>query len=82
MYSVRFNGSKLKRITKENGSHSAAFSPTLNYFINGYSSLTIPPKTFLRQNSGKIVRVLKETDKSKFDNLGLTYPQLINIFAE
>jgi dipeptidyl-peptidase-4 len=82
LYSVRFNGSKLKRITKENGSHSAAFSPTLNYFINGYSSLTIPPKTFLRQNSGKIVRVLKETDKSKFDNLGLTYPQLINIFAD
>jgi len=82
LYSVRFNGSKFKRITKENGSHSAAFSPTLNYFINGYSSLTVPPKTFLRQSNGKIVRVLKETDKSKFDKLGLTYPQLINIFSD
>ena len=53
LYSVKFNGSKLKMLTTEKGSHSAAFSPTLNYFINVYSSLTIPPKTFLRQNNGK-----------------------------
>ena len=82
LYSIRFNGSRLKRITKEKGSHSSAFSPTLNYFINNYSSFTTPPKTFVKDKNGKIVRLLKETDKSKFDQYGLTYPQLINIFTD
>ena len=82
LYSIKFNGSRLKRLTKEKGSHSSSFSPTLNYFINSYSSFTVPPKTFLRQDSGKIVRVLSETDRSQFDAYGLTYPQLINIFTD
>ena len=82
LYSIKFNGSRLKRLTKEKGSHSSSFSPTLNYFINSFSSFTVPPKTFLREDSGKIVRVLRETDKSKFDSYGLTYPQLINIFTD
>ena len=82
LYSIKFNGSRLKRLTKEKGSHSSSFSPTLNYFINSYSSFTVPPKTFLREDSGKIVRVLAETDRSQFDAYGLTYPQLINIFTD
>ena len=82
LYSIKFNGSRLKRLTKEKGSHSSSFSPTLNYFINSFSSFTVPPKTFLREDSGKIVRVIRETDKSKFDSYGLTYPQLINIFTD
>ena len=82
IYSVRLNGSRLKRITKEKGSHSSSFSPTLNYFINNYSSFTIPPKTFLKDQNGKNIRLLRDTDKSKFDEFGLTYPQLINIFTE
>tara|TARA_Y200000002_G_scaffold39619_1_gene28925 strand:+ start:1199 stop:3436 length:2238 start_codon:yes stop_codon:yes gene_type:complete len=82
LYSIKFNGSRLKRLTKEKGSHSSSFSPTLNYFINSYSSLIVPPKTLLRKNDGKIIRTLKETDKSKFDAFNLTYPQLINIFTD
>lgn len=82
LYSVKFNGSRLKRLTKEKGSHSASFTPTLNYFINSYSSLTVPTKIFLRDDNGKIVRTLRETDKSKFDKYGLTYPQLLNIFTD
>ena len=82
VYSIKFNGSRLKRLTKEKGSHSSSFSPTLNYFINSYSSFTVPPKTLIREDNGKIVRILKETDKSKFDAYNLTYPQLINIFTD
>ena len=82
LYSVRFNGSKLRRLTKESGSHSVSFSPKLNYLIDNYSSLTIPNKIFVRDDSGKIVRTLRSTDKSKFDNSNFTYPQLINIFSD
>ena len=82
LYSIKFNGSRLKRLTKEKGSHSSSFSPTLNYFINSYSSFTVPPKTLIREDNGKVVRILKETDKSKFDAYNLTYPQLINIFTD
>ena len=82
LYSVRFNGSKLRRLTKESGSHSVSFSPKLNYLIDNYSSLTIPNKIFVRDDNGKIVRTLRSTDRSKFDNSNFTYPQLINIFSD
>jgi len=82
VYSVKFNGSRLKRLTKEKGSHSASFSPTKNYFINTHSSFTRTPKTVLRSNSGAIKRTLAATDKSKFDEYGFTYPRHVNLFTD
>ncbi len=82
VYSVRFNGSRLKRLTKEEGSHSASFSPTKNYFIDTHSSFTRAPKTVVRSNSGAIKRTLASTDKSKFDAYGFTYPRHVNIFTD
>lgn len=82
VYSVRFNGSRLKRLTKEEGSHSASFSPTKNYFIDTHSSFTRAPKTVIRSNSGTIKRTLASTDKSKFDAYGFTYPRHVNIFTD
>ena len=82
VYSIKFNGSRLKKLTKEVGSHSVSFSPRLNYFIDNFSSLTIPNKIFVRENSGKIIQTLRSTDRTKFDNSNFTYPQIINIFAD
>ena len=82
LYSIKFNGSRLKKLTKEVGSHSVSFSPRLNYFIDNFSSLTIPNKIFVRENSGKIIQTLRSTDRTKFDNSNFTYPQIINIFAD
>ena len=82
LYSIKFNGSRLKKLTKEVGSHSVSFSPRLNYFIDNFSSLTIPNKIFVRENSGKIIQTLRSTDRTKFDKSNFTYPQIINIFAD
>ena len=82
VYSVRFNGSRLKRLTKEEGSHSASFSPTKNYFIDTHSSFTRAPKTVVRSNSGAIKKTLASTDKNKFDAYGFTYPRHVNIFTD
>ena len=82
LYSIKFNGSRLKKLTKEVGSHSVSFTPKLNYFIDNFSSLTIPNKIFVRENSGKIIQTLRSTDRTKFDNSNFTYPQIINIFAD
>ena len=82
LYSIKFNGSRLKKLTKEVGSHSVSFTPKLNYFIDNFSSLTIPNKIFVRENSGKIIQTLRSTDRTKFDESNFTYPQIINIFAD
>ena len=67
VYSVRFNGSKLRKITKEEGTHSSSFSPTTNYFIDSFSSLDTPPKVVVRNSSGSIKKVLAQTDRKIFD---------------
>ena len=82
IYSVRFNGSKLKRLTSEQGTHWANFSPTTNFFIDSYSNFTTPTKTILRSNSGTSKRMLAETDRTQFDEYGFTYPRLMNLFTD
>jgi len=82
IYSVRFNGSKLRRITTEEGTHSGNFSPTTNYFIDSFSNLTTPPKVAVRSSSGDIKKVLAETNRKKFDDFGFTYSKLMNIFSD
>ena len=82
IYSVRFNGSKLRKITKEEGTHSSSFSPTTNYFIDSFSSLDTPPKVVVRNSLGSIKKVLAQTDRKNFDDFGFTYPKLMNIFSD
>ena len=80
LYSVKFNGSRLKRLTKEKGSHSTAFSPTLNYFINNYSSFTVPPKTFIKDNQPSIFCVVNLLSKIKIFIISINNLFFFNIF--
>lgn len=57
VYVVDRKGKKTK-LTQEVGTNSATFSMTMRYFINVYSSATVPPVTTLRDNSGRIIRTL------------------------
>jgi dipeptidyl-peptidase-4 len=65
IYKVKLDGTGFIKITKEPGSHSAAFSPAFDYFTDSFSSFDQPAKTTLCQADGKAVKVLNETVPSK-----------------
>jgi dipeptidyl-peptidase-4 len=82
IYSVRFNGTRLKRLSKEDGSHYGSFSPTLNYFIDYYSNLELPTQIKVKSNTGSLKRTLVENSRSIYEEYGFTYPNVVDIFTD
>ena len=60
VYSVSLKGKKTKRLTLKTGFNNASFSKDFSYFINTYSSATIPYTYTLNESkNGKVVREIK-----------------------
>ena len=77
-YSIQFDGTGLKLLTPENGSHSIKISESKKYFIDTFSSLTNPKKILYRElKSGKIVKVLGETDLVQYEKYEWSTPQVV-----
>ncbi len=77
-YSVNFDGTNLKLLTKEKGSHSIKVLPKGNAFIDTYSSIQTPTKHILKNMDGNVLMVLDETDKSQFEVYDWSYPEIIH----
>ncbi len=61
----------ITNMTPEEGTHSALFNPTCNYYIHGYSSATVPPVYTLRTANGKVIRTIEE-NKAVVDAVAAT----------
>jgi len=60
IYSVKLNGKSRKKISKAEGTNSAQFSSTFDYFVNTHSSLNTPPDYAVCDRKGKIIRQLEQ----------------------
>ncbi|NRD19358.1 S9 family peptidase [Winogradskyella eckloniae] len=64
VYSIKLNGKSKKRLTKKDGTNSAAFSADFTYFINTFSSATTPNEyTFVDTKKGEIVKNIKDNKR-------------------
>jgi dipeptidyl-peptidase-4 len=64
VYSIDLDGTNKKRLTKTNGTSSAAFSADFTYFINTFSSATTPPEyTLNKSTTGNVIKSIKDNDK-------------------
>jgi dipeptidyl-peptidase-4 len=66
LYSIRFDGSGMKRVSREAGWHSPVFSPDHLVYIDSYSSAASPTNISLRTNDGSEVAQLVENTMEKF----------------
>ena len=76
-YSVKFDGTDLKLLTKETGSHTIRMFPKLDGFIDSYSSISTPTRHLHKDINGKNISVIKETNKSQFEAYDWSYPKII-----
>jgi dipeptidyl-peptidase 4 len=53
LYSVKLNGKDRSRITREPGTHDISFSPTMEYYLDTFSSLTEPNRTDVYSAGGE-----------------------------
>lgn len=74
VYSIDLNGKNKKRLTQNNGTNKATFSPNFEYFINTFSSnKTAPTYTLNEASNGKEIKTIVSNkaleDKLKTYNL-------------
>jgi len=82
LYSVRFDGTKLKILTPEPGYHNISMSDNGKYFIDSFSSIDQPPKINFKKNDGSLIRSIGETDMSTFNIQDISKPKVIRFLAD
>ncbi|HKI95991.1 MAG TPA: DPP IV N-terminal domain-containing protein [Gemmatimonadales bacterium] len=81
LYSVRFDGSHLTLLTPDSANHSVTLSPSGKYFVDSYSTPTIPPVTVVRDMNGKIRLTVEKADISKLVAAGWKPPIPVTVKA-
>lgn len=74
LYRVRFDGNKFKNLTPEVANHTITLSEDNNYFVDSYSTPTVPPKTIIRNMDGKVRMALVKADISRLVDKGWQPP--------
>lgn len=62
VYATDKNG-KTKKLSARTGTNNATFSTSLKYFLNVYSSATVPPATTLCDNTGRTLTTLLDNSE-------------------
>ena len=60
LYSIKFDGSGKKKITKEAGRHNLNLSPNSKYFVDSYSNVNNPKQVELCSTKGKLIKKFEE----------------------
>ncbi|PWN07894.1 S9 family peptidase [Rhodohalobacter mucosus] len=80
-YKVNFDGSGQQLVTPENANHSVSMSDSRRYFVDSFSRPDLPPKAVLRDNRGREVLQLEETDLTRMFDAGYNLPELFSVKA-
>ena len=64
LYRVALDGSQFSRITKEDGHHSASFSPNSAFYVDTYSNAMTPPRRDTYSAAGSKLATLEENKVS------------------
>lgn len=83
LYSVKLNGSELKRLTFGDYNHAQVnLSPNGKHFITSYSNVSTPMQMSLMDNKGKLVRELSSMKGAEMDNYNMAKTEFIRIKSE
>ena len=78
LYSIRYDGTELKLLTPEDGSHTISLLGSKLYFLDTFSSLQTPKIIQLKElRTGNLIRTIEETDKSQFEEYEWETPKII-----
>ena len=73
-YRVKMDGSALALLTPENADHDITPLPSGRYFVDSYSTPSVPPVTVVRDADGRVQMTLEKADISRLVATGWTPP--------
>ncbi|HEY6332285.1 MAG TPA: DPP IV N-terminal domain-containing protein [Blastocatellia bacterium] len=81
IYRINLDGSGLKRLSAEEGTHRAEFSPTASAFLDTWSDVNTPAKIGLYQSDGNKARVVADNSVSALKEYKLGQVEFIHVKA-
>jgi dipeptidyl-peptidase 4 len=81
LYRINFDGSGMKRISQEEGTHAINFCPSTKYYLDTYSNIKTPPELSLYTCDGKLVKKIGSYDAGKLAMLDLQRPEQFTVPA-
>ena len=81
-YSIRLDGTDLKRLTFGDYNHNIQMSPSGSYFLTTYSNSVTPPRMALLDNKGKMIRELADSKGVDYNNYNLAKTELLRVKSD
>jgi dipeptidyl aminopeptidase/acylaminoacyl peptidase len=81
VYRVALDGTGFTALTSTPGQHEPVFSPSGNFFVDSYSSLTQPPTVELRRTDGTLIKRLGQASTASFAEVGYAPPEPFRVKA-
>jgi dipeptidyl aminopeptidase/acylaminoacyl peptidase len=81
LYRVGLDGGDVQLLTPDSANHTISLSPSGGYFVDSYSTPTIPPVTVVRALDGTVTQTVEEADISRLVDSGWPPPIPFNVKA-
>jgi dipeptidyl-peptidase-4 len=78
-YSINLDGTDLQLLSDDPGWHGITMNEQGTYYIDSFSSSSIPARFSLHENSGQKVRDISITDMGQYEDFGWNYSEFLNI---
>ena len=81
LYSIKLNGKDRARVSQGAGTHTISMSPTAEYYLDDYSSVTQPPRSTVHTIGGDEWSVFQDADRNLIDNYAMSEPETVTFKA-
>jgi dipeptidyl-peptidase-4 len=81
LYRIKFDGTGMQRLTKEDGAHRISFSPDARFYFDAYSNISTPPVLSLHGSGGDALLRLSTPRSDLLAQFDIRYPELMTIPA-
>jgi dipeptidyl-peptidase 4 len=81
LYRIKLDGTGMRRLTKEDGTHRIGFSPDARHYFDTYSNISTPPALSLHGSGGETLMPIAGPRSEVLAQFDLRYPELMTIPA-
>jgi dipeptidyl-peptidase 4 len=78
-YSIKLNGSGIKRLTAAEGNHRTSFNSSASHFIDSWNDVNTPTQVRLYDSAGTLVRVIDENKVDALKQYKLGKVEFVNV---
>ncbi|RMF59309.1 MAG: S9 family peptidase [Calditrichaeota bacterium] len=79
LYRIRMDGTKMQRLSRQDGVHQITFSPNARFYFDRFSNGKTPPSLSLYRNDGKVQQILAEPRTDLAAQLHIQPPEFFTI---